>query len=129
MKIYIAARFTEKGKVKSFFKTLENKGHSIAYNWTNHKNAQPFIENSDLAAKYSENDVNSVLDADVLIVLTDEIEYSKGLYVELGAALAKAKITGKPKIYVVGKNKDSAMFFFHPFVKRRKNIDEVLKEL
>lgn len=129
MKIYIASRFTEKIKVRKLFRILENKGHSITYNWTHHKNTQPFIKNSTLAANYSQNDINGVLDSGVLIVLTDEIEDSKGLYSELGAALASARISGKPKIYVIGKNRDSAMFFFHPFVNRRKNIDEVLKEL
>ena len=38
-------------------------------------------------------------------------------------------LKGKPKIYVVGDYLDRCMFYFHPVVKRIKNIEDLIIQL
>ncbi|MEK6830093.1 MAG: hypothetical protein AABY15_08315 [Nanoarchaeota archaeon] len=65
--------------------------------------------------------------SDVFILLTDEA--GTGIHSELGGAIDHCLLFKKPIIYVVGKHLDSSMFFFHPCVKRRATIDDVIMEL
>lgn len=58
-----------------------------------------------------------------------ERQKGAGMHVELGAAIATAMKTGKPKIYVVGETNDRSIFYFHPNVKRASCIEDVFKEI
>jgi hypothetical protein len=51
------------------------------------------------------------------------------MHVELGAAIASAIKTGRPRIYIVGKTNTANLFYFHPIVQRKDTILEVMNEL
>jgi len=109
------------------YKTLQEKGHEIIADWTEHKPIKPYGENPDLARSYSMEDVNAASNCDVFILMSSDA--GTGMYVELGAAIANNIKGGKPKIYVIGDNIDRAMFYFHPSVIRKTTFEEVLKDL
>ncbi len=127
MKFYVAAGFEEKERVREIYEMLKNRGHSITCNWTFHKSIQPYTDNLDLARDYTTEDIAGVCHADIFILLTKGA--GKGAHVELGAAIAMHATSGKPKIYVVGEEKDKQMFYFHPLVSQKKSIEDVLAEL
>ena len=127
MKFYIAARFDKKVEVNKLYELLKNKGHEITCDWTLHKTIKPYDENQDLAKNYSIEDILGVKDSDVFILLGDKA--GTGMYVELGAAIFSNIILNRPKIYIIGEYIARSMFFYHPFVNRRKNVEEVLNEL
>jgi len=126
MKFYIATRFERREEVKQIIEKLAKKGHSASLDWTEHKPTKPYAQNKDLAKEYAIDDIKGVRNCDVFVLLTDEA--GAGMYVELGAAMASNLEFGKPKIFVVGRH-DSSNFFYHPVVKRKETIEEVLKEL
>lgn len=129
MKVYVAAKFDEKDKVKKAHDLLKEKGHEITVDWTLHKLIKPYVENVDLARKYSERDMNGVKECDVFILFTDNKKTNTGMYVELGAAIFSNVTIGKPKIFVIGEDTTYGVFFFHPAVIHKKTIEEVLAEL
>lgn len=126
MKFYVAAKFEKKEEVLAIYKKIKDMGHSISYDWTQHKNIKPYSENQETAREYSEKELLGIVDSDIFIYLSDE----KGttLHMEFGSALINSVWAGKPKIYVVGKFNDESPWFFHKKVERRETIDDVLKD-
>lgn len=127
MKIYIAARFNKKQEVLSLHERFQKLGHEIVADWTLHKPIKPYENNPETAREYSIEDVDAARNCDIFILMTDES--GTGMYVELGAAISSNLEHEKPKIYVIGEYTSRSMFYFHPSVNRRKNIDEVLREI
>jgi hypothetical protein len=128
MKIYVAARFTEKETVLNLYNRLQKLGHVITADWTVHKNVKPYDENPDITGDYSQEDADGVLAADVFLLLTSP-EPGSGVSAELGAAIASRQLTGKPLIYVAGEHLATNAFFYHPLVERFNNLDDALAKL
>ncbi len=106
---------------------IEELGHEVSYDWTTHKPIKPYSQNAQMAAQYSNNELEGILECDIFIYLSDK----KGttLPMEYGAALILAKKTGMILVYAVGEFNDKSPWFFHPLVKRKDSIDEVIKEI
>ena len=47
------------------------------------------------------------------------------MFIELGIALESLRINNKPKIFIVGANKDLSMMHNHPSITHVSSIDEV----
>ena len=127
MKIYVAAKFEKKDLVLETFKKLKDLGHSISYDWTYHQNYKPYDQNQELAAKYSQNELSGIADCDIFIHIPEDQGHT--LHMEFGAALALAKLKGKPIIYAIGEFNSKSPWFFNPLVRRRNTIEEVLEEI
>jgi hypothetical protein len=127
MKFYIAARWDKRGKVKELYKSLEEKGHEITTDWTEHESIKPYDVNADKSRQHSLEDINGVITSDVFIIISSEA--GTGMYAELGAAIAQNLSTGKPRIYVVGEHPDRSMFYYHPSAEIRNTVEEVFEEL
>lgn len=127
MKWYIAARFGLVEEVKAIQRKLKEKGHEVIGDWTYHRPIKPYNENVALARDYAIDDVESIRNADVFCLISDEA--GTGMYVELGVAIASQLERGKPNVYVVGEQNARSMFYFHPIVKRGKTINEIIAEI
>ena len=129
MKIYVAARFSDKENVQFAYDKLTELGHEITADWTKHKNVKPYYDHPEETGDYAAEDMTGVLESDVFILFTST-EPGSGVSAELGGAIACNQLSGKPKIYVVGDNLHTNAFFFHPAIcNRLNNLAEVLKEL
>jgi len=127
MKFYIAAPFNQREQVKEIYSRLIALGHEISEDWTNHEYIKPYNTNQQLARKYSQEDLEGVLNCDVFVLLSDG--ESQGRNTELGMAIALHRIFGKPSIYIVGDSKFDSMFYFSIGVNRKNSLDQVLDEL
>ncbi len=127
MKFYIAARFNLMDKIKEVYKLLVEEGHEISLDWTEHKPIKPYDKNINTSKQYSIEDIDGVRNSDVFVLVSDEA--GTGMYVELGVAILSNIIYGKPRIFIIGENNTRAMFYFHPSVERRENLEQVLSEL
>jgi hypothetical protein len=127
MKIYVAGKFEKKEVILDIYKKIQSMGHSVAYDWTTHKNIKPYAQNSQIASCYSSNEIAGISDCDVFIYLSDDKGHT--LHMEFGAAMALAKKTGKPLIFAVGEHNDKSPWFFNTLVRRMNSADEVLEEL
>ncbi|QQG38946.1 MAG: hypothetical protein HYS32_00580 [Candidatus Woesearchaeota archaeon] len=127
MKIYIAGKFEDRTKVAELYKKIEEMGHKIAYDWTQHKPIKPYSQNQEMAREYSDNELSGILDSDIFICLTHEAGTT--LLMEFGAALILNKKTRKPLVYTVGNFNEKSPWFFNSLVQHRNSINEVLEEI
>jgi nucleoside 2-deoxyribosyltransferase len=84
------------------------------------------LANLDETAHRAQLDIQGVIDCDVYVICSDNEKADKGMYVELGAALALHETTGVPRIYLVGKMNHMSVFYFHSAVTRVDTIEDVL---
>lgn len=123
MEFYVASRFALKKQVKEIYKKLKEKGHKIIYDWTKDSLTRPYKKNSKEAMKIAEKSIYASQSCEVFVLISDK--GGTDMYGELGSAITSKK----PKIYVIGEHLDKSKFFFHPNVKRMKNIEDVIKDL
>ena len=124
---YIASRFALKNKVRKIYSELEKIGYSVYGDWTQHKPVKPYEKHPRLSRDYSVQDIDRARKSDLFILISDRA--GTGMHTELGASIDHYLEFRKPLIYVIGKYLNASMFFFHPAVRRRKTIEEVIKEL
>jgi hypothetical protein len=89
-KIYVAGKWQEKDSVRQVMSILVKLGHTITYDWTQHDDADDSYECA-LA------DLNGVAEANYIVVIADKLLSYRGVFVEIGAALA----LNKP-VYIIG---------------------------
>lgn len=127
MKVYVSSRFNRKEEVRSLFRALAAKGHTITRDWTQDPVIKPYDADPDSSKSHAIESAKAITGADCHILLTDET--ATGSYVEFGIAVASNIATGKPRIIVVGSHNARTMFFFHPSVERVETPEEALAKL
>lgn len=102
----------------------------ITHDWTRTDDiSNGYADNPAEAGKRAKLDIDGVCAADVYILMTNNDSPGKGMYVELGAALALAERTKKPEIYVVGPKNHESIFYYHPRARHFEDIDACLEDI
>lgn len=68
------------------------------------------------------------MDADAVLVVASEHD-GRGMFVELGAALARARRGDLHHVVVVGRIRHESVFYLHPSVVRVADVEEWLAGL
>ena len=119
MRLYVAGKFEDHDECRMIMDRLEEQGHIITCDWTNH-------EYSDKAypTKYCQDDIKGVQDCDCLIFNAfNERKYS-GALVEMGIALGLDK-----PVLILGHGIDTCIFTHSPLVKKFDNMKDLLEAL
>src|SRR5712671_6939648 len=113
MKIYLAANFAAKEKMREFFNKLNLINHLVTSSWID-CNYDTEKETPDKEQAIIDN-LKNLEESDCLILFVDQLGKipGRGKYIEFGYALAIGMT-----IYVVGQDSEESIFFFHPFVMR-----------
>ena len=129
MKFYIAAYVEEVERVKTVQKCLEDMGHEITVDWTSFPGSSRDERDADpeKPKAIAVRDMQGVRDCDVFILLSEPAD-GRAKYAELGAAIFSAMESKRPKIYVLGKETNQSVFFYHPTVRRVKTLEAILAE-
>lgn len=104
MNFYVATKWEDRDSAKVLMDALVKRGHHITYDWT--------VQGQE-SAQQAIADLQGVLSADYLVVLAEHNRSYRGVYVELGFALA----AGKP-VLLVGDGLDECLFTRHPLVSK-----------
>ena len=131
MKVFVSGQLLEKEKINEIYALLQNRGHVVTHDWTKTDNiVGGYSDNVDEAALRAKKDIDGVLAADCYIIVTDNIKCGKGMYVELGAALAAAALKpGGMEVILLGPSNHESIFYYHPQVRRMSDLNEVLEFL
>lgn len=120
MKVYLAASFTNRDKIRPIASKLWEQGHEITSSWLHEVAKPPKMTQDVFWRKLAIKDLTEIKGADLLICFVDGI--SGGKNVELGYALGQHQ--GK-EIWVVGKINN----VFHTLAdKTFRNAEGMLKE-
>lgn len=111
LSFYVAAPFGWRRRVKGIIESIEDGGHEVTVDWTDHLDEST-------PGEFAAEDIEGVKDCDVFVLLANG--GSRGSHVELGAA-----ITTGSKVYVVGPVETESTFYHHPAVERLDSIGEV----
>ncbi len=85
MKFYIGSGMKNSELVNYYAKKLEENGWEHTYNWTKNIGGNSSVED---LIKYSKEEQQGIIDADVVIIL---LKAGRGSHIELGMALALNK--------------------------------------
>ena len=124
---YVASRFACKKTVKRIYSKLEKLGYFPSVDWTKHESTKPYSDNPGITMDYTSADIAGARKSDLFILISDRA--GTGMHTELGAAIGHHIQFKNPLIYVIGKYVNSNPFFFHPSVRRRATIEDVIAEL
>lgn len=135
MKIFISGQIDDAQNVRELFKKVEAKGHTITHDWTATDtflgSKQDKLSNTEESGRRAQADIQGVIDSEVYVLSSSNENAGKGMYVELGAALALAQAhpDGNRKIYIIGPLNHMSIFYLHPLVKRFESIEDVIGEI
>jgi hypothetical protein len=129
MNIYISAKWQQHPLVSRMETLVHQYGHEMSCSWTKRAYARAYDEMSAESAKFSQEEIQAILDSDILIHLSRGT--GKGKYADLGIGIAGNTLQGKPTIYVIGPKNNESQFYFHPAIERIQAEDEytALEEL
>ncbi len=119
MKIYVAGKWEDKGRVSEIMRILRGMGHEITCDWTGHK-----YEDEAYPQQYCADDAQGVKDADLYLGIFIATYHYRGALVEMGIAIG----VGIP-VWLFGDKADGCIFSNHPSVKKFKWWEELVEAL
>lgn len=135
-RVFVSGQIYDTEYVLGVQRALIEAGHEITHDWTGSEGGGKLLDgnkakldNPSEAARRAVADMQGVIDSDVYILCTSNEKAGKGMYVELGGALALNKTTGKPIIYLLGNMNHMSIFYFDPSVKHRRDVQEIIDEI
>ena len=129
MKVFVSGQLGEKAAVRRAYGKLRAAGLEVTHDWTRTDNIGDKLLAREESGKRAALDIQGVIEADVYVLLSDNREVGKGMYVELGAALAMKSTTGRPDVFIVGPLNHLSVFYLHPAIRIVTSVDDVVAEL
>ena len=127
VKIYVAGSLGDIEGVQAVQTAVVAAGHELTLDWTRGPDAslKDYGQVPEASADLAQADLDAVLTADAVLIVASEHD-GRGMFVELGAALARAQRGDLAHVIVVGPIRHESVFYFHPCVRRVGHIDEWL---
>jgi hypothetical protein len=125
MKVFVSGQIGDKNAVRDAYKALRGAGMSITHDWTQTDDIGDKLENAEESGRRAALDISGVVDADLYVLMSGNEEVGKGMYVELGAALALREATGRPEVCIVGPMNHMSIFYLHPSIQHFASIQDV----
>ena len=122
MQIYVAGKWEDRHRCRRVMDRLEAAGHTITCDWTNHN--YPPAGSEYMLTYYSMCDIQGVRDCDLLVCIASKSLPYRGLFVELGVALAMGH-----RVAIIGHGIDTCIFVQHPLVKHYNRLGRLIKDL
>ncbi len=129
MKVFVSGRISETELANEAQALFKAAGMKITHDWTKSDAIGDKLENETESGLRAKRDIEGVVDADIYVLLSHNESAGKGMYAELGAALALNQIHGAPQVYIVGPMNHLSIFYLHPTVRRFDTIDEVISDI
>lgn len=126
---FVSAQLGNKQEARDAFALFGRLGIQLTHDWTLTDDLSGGQRVSDEAARRAAADIQGVVDADIYVILTDNVICGKGMYAELGAALALHELRGFPEVCLIGKMRHMSIFYQHPAVRRFESLDQLEEHL
>ena len=129
MKIYVAGPIADIRAVQVVQSAVVAAGHELTLDWSRGPDAtfDDYGSLPEVSAELATADLEAVLTAGAVLVVASDHD-GRGTFVELGAALARAR-SGDLEHVVIGPIRHESVFYYHPAVLRVAAVDEWLAGL
>lgn len=129
MRIYVAGQLSDTAAVKAVQAKVLAAGHVLTHDWTTDlRFEEDYASRPHDSADIARADLAGVMTADAVVVVASSTEPGRGLFVEFGAALARAQLGALDHVVVAGEIVHESVFYFHPHVRRVATVDDWLSE-
>lgn len=130
MKVYVAGSLADVGAVREVQAAVAAAGHQVLHDWTRGLDVrvQDYAAEPGTSARIARTDLAAVLEADALVLVAND-RPGRGMFVELGAALARAESGQRVQVAVVGSSTADSVFYFHPAVQRHATVADWLSSV
>lgn len=127
MRVYVAGSLTDVDAVRETQSAVESAGHPVLHDWTRGPDVSlvDYAEDPDAAGLIARTDLLAVLQVDALVLVANE-QPGRGMFVELGAALARVEGGQEMHVVVVGSRTADSVFYFHSAVQRHATVGDWL---
>lgn len=127
MKICVAGPLADIENVQAVQSAVVAAGHELTLDWSRGPDIALEDDYSDsfpaVSARLAIEDLDAVLAADAVLVVASQYD-GRGMFVELGAALARVRNGDLEHLVVVGPIRHHSVFYYHPLVRRVTDVDE-----
>lgn len=123
VRVYVAGSLADVVAVREVQSAVEVAGHQVHHDWTRGLDAslEDYAEDPDTSGQVARTDLLAVLEADALVLVANG-QPGRGMFVELGAALACVERGREMHVVVVGSRTTDSVFYFHPAVQRHATV-------
>ena len=90
--------------------------------------AEGFANQIDRSARMAGEELDAVIAADAVLVVASQHD-GRGMFVELGIALARASRGDLDHVVLIGEIHHESVFYFHPLVQRVATVEDWLVQL
>lgn len=123
MKIYVAGPVTDTHTVRQVQDAVLAAGHKLTLDWSADLGvAEGYANQVERSAGMAQEELEAVLAADAVLVVASRHD-GRGMFVELGAALAQASRGDLEQVVLIGDIHHESVFYFHPLVKRVATVE------
>lgn len=134
MKVFVSGQINDTEFVRSVQEALIEVGHVITHDWTETDvflgSSKSKLNNPIESGLRAKKDIQGVIDADVYVLCSSNKDVGKGMYVELGAALAlKQSYRPNLMIFILGDMNHLSVFYLHSSVVHVFSVKELLEKL
>ena len=128
MKIYVSGPVSDTRTVGHVQDAVLAAGHQLTLDWSAdvsfHQGYASQVERSALMAQ---EELDAVMAADAVLIVASRHD-GRGMFVELGAALARASRGELHHVVLIGEIHHESVFYFHPLVQRVAAVEDWLAQ-
>jgi len=130
VRIYVAGPLADTEKVQAVQSAVLAVGHELTLDWSRGPdvNFDDYGSLPGVSAELATEDLDAVMRADAVLIVASEHD-GRGMFVELGAALARARRGELEHVVVIGTIRYESVFYYHPAVARVPTVHEWLSGL
>jgi hypothetical protein len=130
MRVFLSAQLEDHEDIAEAKNGILSAGHTLPHDWTVTDILTPgFDAQAEKAGEIARFDIEGVLTADVFVILTSNEKVGKGMYAELGAALARAELGLLQHVLVVGERRHESVFYYHPRATHFATVKDCVEHL
>lgn len=129
MRIYVAGPVADTVTVQKVQDAVLAAGHELTLDWSADVSfAEGFASQIDRSARMAKEELDAVIAADAVLVVASEHD-GRGMFVELGVALARASRGDLDHVVLIGEIHHESVFYFHPLVQRVPTVEDWFAQL
>lgn len=128
MQIYVSGPVSDTRTVRRVQDAVLAAGHELTLDWSADVSfAEGYASQLERSARMAREELDAVLAADAVLVVASRHD-GRGMFVELGAALAQASRGELDHVVLVGEIRHESVFYFHPLVQHVAAVGDWLAQ-
>jgi hypothetical protein len=123
MRIYVSGPVADVVTVRQVQDAVLAAGHELTLDWSADVSfAEDYASQADRSARMASEELDAVVEADAVLVVASEHD-GRGMFVELGAALVRARAGDLDHVVLIGEIRHESVFYLHPLVQRVRTVE------